>query len=166
MVTTEEFIDDMPGAYAEACLAVCRAGAITCAELLASGGAQGDAVAGLPLGSGDQARGLDMHRFRVCKRPPATVQAALLVCAGLPSVLVPSPNVTDDHQRRNAEAMVAAGASVMLLERNLSPSSLAAVCTTLVADPGERPRCHADWPSCVSAPRCSSLCVVVYRKGR
>ncbi|MCM1021306.1 MAG: undecaprenyldiphospho-muramoylpentapeptide beta-N-acetylglucosaminyltransferase [Muribaculum sp.] len=35
---------------------------------------------------------------------------------GKPSVLVPSPNVAEDHQRHNAESLTARGAAVMLLD--------------------------------------------------
>ena len=39
------------------------------------------------------------------------------------AVLIPSPNVTGDHQRKNAEALAAAGAAVMLEETRLSDLS-------------------------------------------
>ena len=40
--------------------------------------------------------------------------------AGKPALLVPFAAATDEHQRRNAEAMVAAGAAVMLTETDLA----------------------------------------------
>ena len=42
-----------------------------------------------------------------------------LAAAGKPALLVPFAAATDEHQRRNAEAMVAAGAAVMLQEKDL-----------------------------------------------
>lgn len=75
------FIDDMAGAYGWADLAVCRAGALTVAELAA---------------------------------------------AGVPAVLVPFPAAVDDHQTRNAQFVVRAGAGVLLAESGLTPVSLAA----------------------------------------
>ena len=36
--------------------------------------------------------------------------------AGVPAVLVPSPNVAEDHQRKNAEALAQRGAAVMILD--------------------------------------------------
>ncbi|MBO9665066.1 undecaprenyldiphospho-muramoylpentapeptide beta-N-acetylglucosaminyltransferase [Dokdonella sp.] len=65
------FVDDMAAAYAEADLAICRAGALTIAELAA---------------------------------------------AGVPALLVPYPHAVDDHQTRNAEALVAAGAAELVAE--------------------------------------------------
>lgn len=38
--------------------------------------------------------------------------------AGMASVLVPSPNVAEDHQRHNAEALADRGAAVMVLDRD------------------------------------------------
>ena len=65
------FEKDMAGAYAWADLVICRAGALTLAELAA---------------------------------------------AGAPAILVPYPHAVDDHQTRNAEAMVAAGGARLVAE--------------------------------------------------
>jgi len=65
------FEKDMAGAYAWADLVICRAGALTLAELAA---------------------------------------------AGAPAILVPYPHAVDDHQTKNAEAMVAAGGAVLVAE--------------------------------------------------
>ena len=73
------FIEDMAAAYAWADLALCRAGAMTIAELQA---------------------------------------------AGLGALLVPLPAATDDHQTKNAEAMVRIGAGRVLQERDLTADSL------------------------------------------
>jgi UDP-N-acetylglucosamine--N-acetylmuramyl-(pentapeptide) pyrophosphoryl-undecaprenol N-acetylglucosamine transferase len=81
------FIEDMAGTYAWADLAICRAGALTLAELTA---------------------------------------------AGLGAVLVPFPHAVDDHQTRNAEALVAAGAAELIQERNLDVQALAQRIETLL----------------------------------
>lgn len=39
-----------------------------------------------------------------------------LQIAGVPAILVPSPNVAEDHQRHNAEALVTSGAAIMVLD--------------------------------------------------
>ena len=44
--------------------------------------------------------------------------------AGMPSVLVPLPFAADDHQRRNAEALVEAGAARMVLDREFTGQRL------------------------------------------
>jgi len=69
------FISDMPAAYAEADLVLCRSGAGTVSELAAS---------------------------------------------GRPSILVPFPFAADDHQAKNAEALVTAGAGLMFRDSELT----------------------------------------------
>lgn len=65
------FEKDMAAAYAWADLVICRAGALTLAELAA---------------------------------------------AGAPAILVPFPHAVDDHQTKNAQAMVAAGGALLVAE--------------------------------------------------
>ena len=70
-VSVEPFIEDMAAAYAWADLVICRAGALTIAELCA---------------------------------------------AGVASILVPFPQAVDDHQTRNADVLVEAGAARLIAE--------------------------------------------------
>jgi UDP-N-acetylglucosamine--N-acetylmuramyl-(pentapeptide) pyrophosphoryl-undecaprenol N-acetylglucosamine transferase len=61
---------------------------------------------------------------------------AELAAAGKPSLLVPFAAAADDHQKRNAEAMVDAGAAVFLLERDLSvPGKLLESLSSLLTSP-------------------------------
>ena len=61
---------------------------------------------------------------------------AELAAAGKPSLLVPFAAATDEHQRRNAEAMVEAGAAIMIEEKDLEiPERLLAALTGLLNDP-------------------------------
>jgi UDP-N-acetylglucosamine--N-acetylmuramyl-(pentapeptide) pyrophosphoryl-undecaprenol N-acetylglucosamine transferase len=83
------FIDDMAAAYAWADVAVCRAGAMTIAELQA---------------------------------------------VGLGALLVPFPSATDDHQTKNADAMVSVGAGRVLQERDMTPETLSACIVDLTVD--------------------------------
>jgi UDP-N-acetylglucosamine--N-acetylmuramyl-(pentapeptide) pyrophosphoryl-undecaprenol N-acetylglucosamine transferase len=83
------FIEDMAGSYEWADLAICRAGALTLAELTA---------------------------------------------AGLGAVLVPFPHAVDDHQTRNAEALVAIGAAVVMQESELDIQILAQRLESLLSD--------------------------------
>jgi len=58
--------------------------------------------------------------------------------AGKPALLVPFAAATDEHQRRNAEAMVAAGAAAMLIETELGvPGKLLETLTKLLEDPAK-----------------------------
>jgi UDP-N-acetylglucosamine--N-acetylmuramyl-(pentapeptide) pyrophosphoryl-undecaprenol N-acetylglucosamine transferase len=47
-----------------------------------------------------------------------------IAAAGMPSILVPFPFAADDHQRRNAEALVEAGAARMVLDSELTGERL------------------------------------------
>ena len=98
------------------------------------------------------ASGADPARWKVCPffdDMPSRFAAARLVlsrsgastvaelaAAGRPALLVPFGAAADQHQLRNAEAMVAAGAAVMLDERELedreSPDGPTKLLTTLI----------------------------------
>jgi UDP-N-acetylglucosamine--N-acetylmuramyl-(pentapeptide) pyrophosphoryl-undecaprenol N-acetylglucosamine transferase len=66
----------------------------------------------------------------VCRSGALTV--AELAAAGVPAVLVPFPAAVDDHQTRNAEYVVRAGAAVLMPESQLTPVSLAATLRELL----------------------------------
>jgi UDP-N-acetylglucosamine--N-acetylmuramyl-(pentapeptide) pyrophosphoryl-undecaprenol N-acetylglucosamine transferase len=66
----------------------------------------------------------------VCRAGATTL--AELTAAGRPSILIPLPTATDDHQRKNAQAMVGAGAAVMLEQRELTGERVADAILTLV----------------------------------
>ena len=74
----------------------------------------------------------------VCRAGATTLSE--LAASGTPAILVPLPNSTDDHQRKNAEVVAAAGAAVLIDERGLNGSTLADAIGALVADPERRRR--------------------------
>lgn len=73
------FIDDMPRAFGEADLIICRSGASTVAEITA---------------------------------------------ASKPAIFIPLPTAADDHQRKNAQALVDAGAAHIIPQAELSAERL------------------------------------------
>lgn len=60
---------------------------------------------------------------------------AELACIGRPSLLVPLPGATDDHQTANARALAAAGGAWIVPEAEFTPADLAARLAALVDDP-------------------------------
>ena len=70
----------------------------------------------------------------LCRAGATTV--AELCAAGLPSVLVPFPYAVHDHQTRNAQALVAEGAALMLPEARMESDGLMAQVTDLLQDTG------------------------------
>ncbi|BCS52295.1 undecaprenyldiphospho-muramoylpentapeptide beta-N-acetylglucosaminyltransferase [Geobacter sp. SVR] len=67
-------------------------------------------------------------------RAGATTIAELTAC-GRPAVFIPFPHAVDDHQRRNAEALLKKGAGFMLLEQELSGERLAETIRELMDAP-------------------------------
>ena len=61
-----------------------------------------------------------------------------LAALGVPAVLVPSPNVTNDHQTKNARALEEAGAAVLLPEKDASAQALFQVCGGILHDPARQ----------------------------
>src|SRR4029079_1646365 len=69
----------------------------------------------------------------VVSRAGATTLAELMA-AGRPSLLIPLPTATDDHQRENAEALVRQGAARMVEQRELTGERLATEIAGLAGD--------------------------------
>jgi UDP-N-acetylglucosamine--N-acetylmuramyl-(pentapeptide) pyrophosphoryl-undecaprenol N-acetylglucosamine transferase len=72
----------------------------------------------------------------VCRAGATTI--AELTAAGRPAVFIPLPTAADDHQRRNAEVLVAAGAAEMIEQRDLTGERLASAMLALAGDPARR----------------------------
>ena len=68
----------------------------------------------------------------ICRAGATTL--AELAAAGVPAILIPFPGATDDHQRKNAQAMVNAGAARMLDQRELTGDRLAAAILAIGRD--------------------------------
>ncbi|MET0276000.1 MAG: UDP-N-acetylglucosamine--N-acetylmuramyl-(pentapeptide) pyrophosphoryl-undecaprenol N-acetylglucosamine transferase [Acidimicrobiia bacterium] len=60
---------------------------------------------------------------------------AELAAVGMPAVLVPLPNAPGDHQTKNAEVFVAAGAAVLVPDAALDGARLAVELDALLGDP-------------------------------
>ncbi|MCM3784425.1 undecaprenyldiphospho-muramoylpentapeptide beta-N-acetylglucosaminyltransferase [Neobacillus mesonae] len=61
---------------------------------------------------------------------------AEITSLGIPSILIPSPNVTNNHQEANARTLENAGAARMLLEKDMSGESLYKSIAAIMADEG------------------------------
>lgn len=72
----------------------------------------------------------------ICRAGAGTL--AEITVAGLPSVLVPYPYATDDHQRVNAEQLQKAGAAEMILQSTLNRKVLQTQMENLMEDAGQR----------------------------
>ncbi len=89
----------------------------------------------------DMGRRLGQADLIVCRAGATTL--AEITAAGKAAILIPLPTATDDHQRRNAEAMAARGAAEVLLQSEASGSVLARRILALAGDPAARARMAA-----------------------
>src|SRR5262245_56838061 len=86
----------------------------------------------------DMGRRLRAAYLIVCRAGATTL--AEITAAGKPAILIPLPTATDDHQRRNAEALASAGAAEMLRQSDASGSALAQRIIGLMGDRPARER--------------------------
>lgn len=63
---------------------------------------------------------------------------AEITSLGIPSILIPSPNVTNNHQEANARSLVDAGAATMILERELTGELLFSHIHAIMGDAAHR----------------------------
>jgi len=68
---------------------------------------------------------------------------AEIAAAGRAAILIPLPTATDDHQRRNAEAVAASGGADVLLQTDLTGAVLAGRILALAGDRARRARMAA-----------------------
>jgi UDP-N-acetylglucosamine--N-acetylmuramyl-(pentapeptide) pyrophosphoryl-undecaprenol N-acetylglucosamine transferase len=74
--------------------------------------------------------------FAVCRAGMMTL--AELCAWGIPSILIPLPTAAADHQRRNAAAMAAAGAALVLEQQGLTAAALDQTVHALALDRDRR----------------------------
>ena len=78
----------------------------------------------------------------VVARAGATTLAEL-AAAGCPAILVPLPNSTDDHQRKNAAVIARGGGAEVIDERELTGERLASSIVAIISEPERRRRMAA-----------------------
>ena len=61
-----------------------------------------------------------------------------IAAAGLPCILIPSPNVTNNHQEKNARVLEEAGGAVVVLEQDCTPEKMYELVKELLADKNRR----------------------------
>jgi UDP-N-acetylglucosamine--N-acetylmuramyl-(pentapeptide) pyrophosphoryl-undecaprenol N-acetylglucosamine transferase len=89
----------------------------------------------------DMGRQLARADVVVCRAGATTL--AEITAAGKAAILIPLPTATDDHQRKNAEALAAAGGAEVLLQQHAGGATLAERILALVADRDRRVRIAA-----------------------
>lgn len=72
----------------------------------------------------------------VCRSGATSI--AELTSLGVPSILIPSPNVTEDHQTKNAMSVVEAGAAEIIKEDDLTSGNLLSLIDELMENDEKR----------------------------
>ena len=86
----------------------------------------------------DMGRQLGQADVVVCRAGATTL--AEITAAGKAAILIPLPTATDDHQRRNAEALAGAGAAELLLQKDTTAGAIADRILALAGDRERRAR--------------------------
>jgi UDP-N-acetylglucosamine--N-acetylmuramyl-(pentapeptide) pyrophosphoryl-undecaprenol N-acetylglucosamine transferase len=86
----------------------------------------------------DMGRQLGQADVVVCRAGATTL--AEITAAGKAAILIPLPTATDDHQRKNAEALASAGAAEVLLQQDVTGAVLADRIASLATDHERRRR--------------------------
>ena len=86
-----------------------------------------------------------------------------IAASGTPCILIPSPNVTDNHQEKNARALSDKGAAVLMLEKDCSASALLKEVTDLLADKARYNRMGKALQSMVVVDCAERLCGIMER---
>ena len=89
----------------------------------------------------DMGRRVGAADLIICRAGATTI--AEISAAAKPAILIPLPTATDDHQRRNAEALAAAGAAEVLLQSEATGPVLAGRIKQLAVDAECRARLSA-----------------------
>ena len=80
----------------------------------------------------DMGRRIGSADVIVCRAGATTL--AEITAAGRAAILIPLPTATDDHHRKNADALEATGAAEVLLQRDLTGAALAGRILALARD--------------------------------
>ena len=84
-----------------------------------------------------------------------------IAASGLPSILIPSPNVTNNHQEKNARVLSDRDAAVLMLESECTGEKLMEQLTALLADPGRREKMGKQLHSMVRLDSTDRICDIV-----
>ena len=81
--------------------------------------------------------------------------------SGTPCILIPSPNVTNNHQEKNARVLEAAGGAVVVLEKDCTPGMLYELICSLLADEDRRREMSRKLHTMVRLDSAERICDIV-----
>ncbi len=125
-----------------------QTGAADLDRVLAGYRAHGRAVDGVAAFIENMAEAYAEADLVLCRAGASST--AELAAAGRPSVLIPFPHATHDHQRYNALALVEAGAAIMVEEKACPSTDVAGLILGLLNNPSELDRMAAAASACAA----------------
>jgi UDP-N-acetylglucosamine--N-acetylmuramyl-(pentapeptide) pyrophosphoryl-undecaprenol N-acetylglucosamine transferase len=84
-----------------------------------------------------------------------------LGATGAPCILVPSPNVTNNHQEKNARVLEAAGGAVVMLEAGVTAEKMYAMVMELLRDDAHRAEMSRALKGLVRADSTDAICEIL-----
>jgi len=84
-----------------------------------------------------------------------------IAAAGLPCILIPSPNVTNNHQEKNARVLEEAGGAVVVLEADCTPEKMYELVKELLADEKRRENMTRALHGLVKSDSAERICDIV-----
>lgn len=84
-----------------------------------------------------------------------------IAASGTPCILVPSPNVTNNHQEKNARVLEAGGGAVVVLEKDCTPEKMYELVTSLLADEARRAEMSQKLHGMVRLDSTQRICEIV-----
>jgi len=95
----------------------------------------------------------------ICRAGASTISE--LTALGVPAVIVPSPNVANNHQEHNARLLADAGGAVMLLERECTGQLLYETACSILHDEARRKAMSAAMAGLGSVDAAEKICDAV-----
>jgi len=80
---------------------------------------------------------------------------------GTPCILIPSPNVTNNHQEKNARVLEAGGGAVVVLEKDCTPEAMYTLVKELLADENRRKEMSGNLRKLVRLDSTERICDIV-----
>ena len=120
----------------------------------------------------EKAKSIDMREY-IFNMPTVMAAADVIIsragastcneigASGTPSILIPSPNVTANHQEKNARVLSDRDAAVLVLEKDCTPERIYQEITTLLADEARREEMSRKLYSLVRLDSTERICDIV-----
>ena len=89
-----------------------------------------------------------------------------IAATGVPCILIPSPNVTNNHQEKNARALEAAGGAIVVLEKDCTAEKIYGLVKELLADENRRKEMGKALHSLVKRDSAERICAIAEEVAR